>query len=455
MENLLADSLKKHKNKVDYLEIRVEESGGTSIYYRGKEIENVSQPSSKGGSVRALYQGGWGFVSFNQINNLDEKIEKAISQAKLVGIEKSQLAPVKPIVDSLKIEFINDPRKIPLSTKVVLTKEYNDLIWSVSPKITDTRSRYSETFATTYFASSEGTLIQQEFSEIAAIFSINAREGNLIQMTHFNIADTVDFDIVKNLHTQIKDKAEMAVKLLEAPPIKAGSYEVIMDPQLSGIFIHEAFGHLSEADHVYENPELKKMMRLGRKVASPQLSTVDDPTLPGKRGSYRYDDEGVAARKTYLIKNGGLVGRLHSRETAGKMGESPTGNARADSFSSRPLVRMSNTYIEGGGVSFKDMIKDIKLGVYAYDSLAGNTDREMFTFSACWGYMIRNGELAELVRDVKLTGNLFTTLKNIEAIGSDLTIDQGARSCGKNGQYVPVSTGGPHLRIKEVIIGGQ
>ncbi|MES0278684.1 MAG: TldD/PmbA family protein, partial [Dehalococcoidales bacterium] len=171
-------------------------------------------------------------------------------------------------------------------------------------------------------------------------------------------------------------------------------------------------------------------------------------------GSYEYDDEGVPSQKTSLIREGRLVGRLHSRETATKMREKPTGNARAASYRFPPIVRMSNTYIEPGGVSFADMIAEIKEGIYVKNWYGGTTSMEMFTFSAGEAYMIRNGKIAEALRPVVLTGNVFTTLGNIDAIGDDLDMNQGG-GCGKGAQYpLPVSNGSPHIRIREILVGG-
>ncbi len=149
------------------------------------------------------------------------------------------------------------------------------------------------------------------------------------------------------------------------------------------------------------------------------------------------------------------MGRLHSRETAGKMGELPTGSARAINYKFEPIPRMRVTCIENGDKTFEEMIKDIELGVYAKGSLGGQTTHEMFTFSATHGYMIRNGEISELVRDVVLSGNVFETLKNIVAIGNDKKYLNSAGGCGKAGQYpLPVSEAAPHIKIKGVIIGG-
>jgi TldD protein len=230
---------------------------------------------------------------------------------------------------------------------------------------------------------------------------------------------------------------------------------VVLDPVLAGVFVHEAFGHLSESDFVYENDRMREIMTLGKQFGSEQLNIVDTATIPGLRGSYKYDDEGMPATKTYLIREGKLVGRLHSRETAAKMKEKPTGNARAINYRYPPIVRMTNTYIEPGSVSFEDMIGDIKEGIYAKNWYGGTTSMEMFTFSAGETYMIRNGKLAEALRPVVLTGNVFTTLKNIVAIGNDLEMNQGG-GCGKGEQMpLPVSNGSPHIRIRRCLVGGK
>jgi TldD protein len=249
--------------------------------------------------------------------------------------------------------------------------------------------------------------------------------------------------------------AQHAVELLSAPQAKGGEYTVVLDPVLAGVFVHEAFGHLSESDFVYENDRLRQIMTLGKQFGGKQLNIVDAATVPGLRGSYKYDDEGVPATKTYLIREGKLVGRLHSRETAAKMQEKPTGNARALNYRYPPIVRMTNTYIEPGSVSFTEMISDIKEGIYAKNWYGGTTSMEMFTFSAGEAYMIRNGKLAEALRPVMLTGNVFTTLKNIDAIGNDLEMNQGG-GCGKGGQVpLPVANGSPHIRIRHCLVGGK
>ncbi|MHC5038526.1 MAG: TldD/PmbA family protein [Planctomycetota bacterium] len=245
---------------------------------------------------------------------------------------------------------------------------------------------------------------------------------------------------------------------LFATPVTGGKYTVILDPLLAGLFIHEAFGHRSEADSLCEDERMKEVMRLGKRFGSDRLNVVDDGSVPGRRGTHRYDHEGVKTGRAELIREGILVGRLHSRETAALMGESPTGNARAVGFQHAPIVRMTNTFIEAGSDSLEDLIGDIELGVFARDGFGGQVDMEMFTFSAAHGHMIRKGAVAEPVRDVVLTGNVFETLFCIEGVGADFVWDPGAGpyGCGKSGQYpLPVGSGSPHIRIRDVLIGGR
>jgi TldD protein len=201
---------------------------------------------------------------------------------------------------------------------------------------------------------------------------------------------------------------------------------------------------------------MEKLMKLGKRFGKDELCIVDDASLLLEAGSYFYDDEGVSAGKTYLIKNGIFSHRLHSRETAAKMNEGVTGNARAINYNFEPIVRMSNTYLEPRNLTFEEIIQDVKYGIYAKGYLGGNTDCEMFTFSAQYAYLIKNGKIDKLIRDVILTGNVFDTLMNIEAIGNDLVLFGGLGGCGKNNQVpLPVSCGGPHIKIKDVIIGGK
>jgi len=447
----LAEAIKGYS--ADYIEARLEESQRSHLTYRGRELESVGQATAIGGNVRALVRGGWGFASFNNLSDLPGRIELAVKQARLVGKKESKLAPLEPIVDIVSPEE-NNPLTIPLAEKKQLLDEYNALIWR-TPKLQTSIIAYGDSHKKVIFLSSSGSYIEQERSDITLRLTAVAAADGEVQQVGLSLGSRGDFSLIQGLHQQVEEMARHAVELLSDPQVKGGEYSVVLDPVLAGVFAHEAFGHLSESDFIYENDRLRQIMVLGKKFGSPELNIVDSAAIPGLRGSYKYDDEGVPATKTYLIREGKLVGRLHSRETAAKMGEKPTGNARAINYRYPPIVRMTNTYIEPGSASFDEIIGDIKEGVYAKNWVGGTTSMEMFTFSAGEAYMIRHGKLAEALRPVVLTGNVFITLNNIDAIGNDLEMNQGG-GCGKGMQApLPVSNGSPHIRISKCLVGGR
>lgn len=438
----------------DYVELRLEEGAASRISYRGKELEEINKTTSRGGCARALVKGGWGFVSFNDTSDLHTKVALAVRQAKLVGKETSVLAPTKLIVDIVPAAVKKDPIAIPIADKKKLLDEYNEVLWSVA-KIQSSSIGYSDGRKKITFANSIGSYIEQNKVDVSLRISAMARADGDVQQSGISIGSQGDFGVIENLHDEVRTQAERAVAFLSAPYAEGRNYTVVLDPVLAGVFVHEAFGHLSEADHIYENERMREIMLLGKRFGPQHLNIVDGAAKPGLRGSYRYDDEGTPASLTDLIRAGILVGRLHSRETAGKLHEQPTGNARAINYLFPPIVRMTNTYIEPQGVKFSDMIAGIKDGIYAKNWYGGMTSMEMFTFSAGEAYRIRNGRIEELVRPVVLSGNLFETLQNIDAIGDDLDMNQGG-GCGKGGQSpLPVTNGSPHIRIQNVLVGGK
>ncbi|MDI7274362.1 MAG: TldD/PmbA family protein [Anaerolineae bacterium] len=451
MRDTLRDALRGHR--ADYVEIRLEEAETTAIRFRGRELEEVGRSRSLGGNVRAVVKGGWGFASFNDVRGLRRYVELAVEQARLVQREPVTLAPAPVVEDVVKASARKDVRGVSVDDKVALLKEYNDILWASAPLQT-TVARYADLFRKSTFANSEGTYTEQETLDLSATLIAVARKDGEVEQAFLSLGSRGDLTVLDGRHAEVEAVARRAVDLLSAQRIKGNTYTVIVDPRLAGVFVHEAFGHLSEADHVYENPRLRELMVLGRRFGGPLLNIVDGASVPGRRGSYAYDSEGMPARCTYLIREGVLVGRLHSRETAGRMGEPPTANARSLNYRFPPIVRMTNTYIEPGETSFEQMLSSVDDGIYARDSFGGETSMEMFTFSAAEAYRIRKGRLEEPLRGVNLTGNVFQTLANIEAIGNDLQWSEGG-GCGKREQTpLPVAMGSPHLLIRDVVIGG-
>lgn len=456
IKNLASDLIRKYGQHVDYLMIRLEVGEGTDILVRGDRVETLCEVISIGGHVRACYKGGWGMSSFNEMETIQERVEEAISAARMVGDDTTILATIEPIQTQCHLPLVGtDPRQIPLSEKKQLCDRYTDLLKSRNHQITSTLVQYADTAQKVIILTNEGTDIEQSWVDMEMRFAATARNGETVQTGRETTGSRNGYEDLTALDEQVQSAAQRAVASLSLPSVRGSIYTVVIDPILTGLFVHEAFGHLSEADMAYENPDLLEVMSIGRCFGSKELQIFDGAAPPGHRGSYLYDDEGTPATTTQLIQDGILVGRLHSRETAGKLGETPTGNARCLNYHHAPIVRMTNTWIERGSTPVYDLFTGIKEGVYARNWLGGMTNGEMFTFSAGEAWMIRNGRIAEPVKDVTLSGNVFKTLADIEAIGDDFYWDESG-GCGKGGQNgLPVGCGGPSLRIRNVVIGGE
>jgi TldD protein len=450
------------RSRADYTEIRVERTWSTAVTFRGRRLESATASEDQGGFVRALHAGGgWGVASFTSLDRLDAMVARAGELSRAVPVDPPiRLADVPSHHADALLDLDGDVRGVPIAEKKRLLEAYNGAMLGVSDRIVDTLAVYRDEVSEYWYVNSQGTILHELRPDVTLSGTAVARRDGTIEKGLESIGMRRGWHSVQDKAAGFRAVAERAVALLDAPTVKGGTYPVILDPELAGVFIHEAFGHLSEADFVYENPQAREMMTLGRRFGKPVLNVGDNGAAPGLRGTLPFDDEGTPTQDTALIEDGILVGRLHSRETAAAMGERPTGNARAISFRHAPIVRMTNTYIAGapppGGGSFEDLIGDVKLGVYACGAFGGQTMLENFSFTAAYGRMIRDGQMAELVKDVVLAGNLFQTLDRIDHIAGDFRWNQMGGGCGKAGQFpLPVTEGAPHVRIEEALVGGD
>ncbi len=437
MKDRLLDALR--ASRADYTEIRVERTWSSSVTYRGRRLESATASEDQGGFVRALHRGcGWGVASFTSLERLPAMVGRATELSRAIRVDDPiRLADVPPHEADALLDLDGDVRGVPLAEKKRLIEAYNGEMLAVSDRVVDTLASYRDEVTEYWFASSAGTVLHELRPEVTLSGTAVARRNGTIEKGLESIGLRRGWNGAQNRSAGFRTAAERAVALLDAPGVKGGRYPVVLDPELAGVFIHEAFGHLSEADFIYENPQARAMMTLGRRFGRPVLNVGDNGAAPGLRGTLPFDDEGTPTQDTPLIRDGVLVGRLHSRETAARLGERPTGNARALSFRHAPIVRMTNTYIGNGRGTFEDLIRDIKLGVYACSAFGGQTLLENFSFTAAYGRMIRDGHPAELVKDVVLAGNLFQTLERIERIAGDFRWSQMGGGCGKAGQGPP------------------
>ena len=339
-----------------------------------------------------------------------------------------------------------DARNISIEEKVELLRDIEKEL--KDKHIVSTKVVYIETFKKFHYKDSSGVEVYYEVPRIGVIIQAVAKDKTLqfyserlLKPAGYEVFNDNVFEIARKVREVLKD-------LVKAKSPPSGKMNVVMDSTLGGVFIHEAFGHAVEADHVLQGASVVSD-KLGKKVADESVNVYDDPTLK-EFGFFPFDDEGVKAERKTIIENGILKSFLHSRETAMKLGGKP-GNSRAQGLNF-PIVRMSNTFIDKGDYSFDELLEEAKNGVYLIGSRGGETNPATgyFQFNAQYGYIIKDGELAEMIRDVSLSGNTLEILKDIK-LGKDLSFDPGF--CGKDGQLVPVSDGSPPSLIK-ALVGG-
>jgi TldD protein len=234
--NELTSALKGYN--ADYIEAHFEQSNASHITYRGRELESIGRTTAIGGNVRALVRGGWGFTSFNSLDDLPSRIELAIKQAQIAGKEQSKLAPVEPVVDKVPTGVDKNPADIPLADKKQLLDEYNDIIWQ-TPKLQTSVINYGDSHKKSIFISSTGSHIEQERADVILRLAAIATDGNEVQQANLSLGSRGDFNQIQNLHQQVAEMASRSVKLLSAPRVKGGEYTVVLDPVLAGVFVQQ------------------------------------------------------------------------------------------------------------------------------------------------------------------------------------------------------------------------
>lgn len=450
-EDIFHSVLKKLENTVDYADIRAGESINNSIVMKDSKIDNVDTGNDFSIGIRVLQNGAWGFAYTTDINKVQEAADKATMLANQLSSDV-ELSQTKANEDRVKTNAKIQIDDLTIEDKINLIKEADDA--AKIDGIVSTNISFSESQSNSILLSTDGTNIQSENNRIVLSMNSVADNGQVMQFGHESIGGVQGFELIENsdLESFGRRISEKALSLLDAKQAPSGDFPVIFDPELTGVFIHEALGHASEADIILRNDSILKD-KIGQKIGSELITVVDDATRKDGFGHFAYDVEGSNSNKNVLVENGVLKTVLSSRESAKKLGLESSGNARS-SIKNQPLVRMSNTYIKPGDSSFDEMIEDMHEGIYLKGSRGGQVDtgKGIFQFNAVEAYKIENGELSTHLRDVSLSGSTLDILNNVDAVGSDFKLNVGF--CGKDGQTVPVGDGGPHIRVSKATVGG-
>jgi TldD protein len=421
-------------------------------------VEAAKQGIENGAAMRVLVKGAWGFAS---VSTLDVRAmsDAVVDACKMASAASSRLknpiklAEVKIVEDKVVSKPRQSPSEIPIEEKIKMASALSSTILGFDSRIKTCTIDYLDLMGTSFFVNNEGAYIEQDKLYVWTNIGATAKEADVFASSREAVGSTAGYEVfdTETPETVGKRVAQRAVSQLRARPPKGGTFPAVLGTNVVGVFAHEAFGHLAEADLTLSGSVL--IDKLGKKIASDVVTFYDDGTIDGAFGSFRYDDEGVPSQKTHLIKDGAIVGLMHSRETAHKCGAKPTGNARAEDFRVEPLIRMRNTIMEPKDHSFEELVEGIKSGYYFKGYRGGQANLNgTFQVGIQEAYEIVKGQIAEPVRNASISGNTLETLLKVDAVGKDFELWPGV--CGK-GQGAFVCNGGPHMRVKEVLVGGS
>jgi len=451
---------KKYQSKgAEYLDVRFLKSTNEKIVLENKN-PSISLSNSDIYGVRVFYKGAWGFSSGVNLQNISSSFEKAFNHAvkisKLIK-DKFKLQKFSNYQANLKAPCKRLTSSVDLKDKIK-DAYYLDSLLKDNPQINNRIIMFRFNDLVKNFLNSEGANITEEFSFSKIITQVFQNVNGSPIMGFSNHGGSYGYDIFNedNLIKFSKEALEDLNHQIKAEMAPAGNMPILMDKSLTGVFFHEAVGHACEADHILQNISVLKD-KLNQPIAPSFINLKDSPKIPNENGFYRYDDEGMPANETSLIKEGVLIGFMHSMETASKFNLNPTGNGRAMDPFSQPIPRMSNTILEKGDISVDEAISNIKKGIYAQGSAGGvvTPNDGSFLFNAQRAFLIENGKRTKLLKGVSFGGDILKTLKNITAVCNDAAPVRVGGSCGKNGQLVPVGEYAPSLLVSEVTVGGS
>jgi TldD protein len=465
MLDLVRKTLNYAEKFSDYAEVRFEDAKANKVVIKNGNLEATEVGKNFGISIRILKNGFLGFVATNNLrfSNLKQQINKALKIAKQSKIvrpikfsEESSYRDKYEVKEKIKLENISLEEKI----KSVLEIEKELLSTKINLPIRF--FNYSDITKEKIFMNSEGTLIQSKIPQISFDYIITFISNSSSQQRTFQYGGSGGWELFNqwNLNQKIIDEAKILPKIAKADKLMVDRYDVVLSPQIVGLASHESCGHPYEADRILgrEAAQAGKSFvnakMLGNKIGTDIVNLVDDPTIPNSYGFYLYDDEGVKAKRRFLMKNGVINSFLHNRETAVELGANSNAASRAKNWSFEPIVRMANTFVLPGDQKFEELIEPIKKGVYMKSYMEWNIDDKRYNqkYTGLESYLIENGKLTRLVRSPVLEITTPAFWSSVDAIGNDLEFSAG--DCGKSDpmQAIPVWFGGPHIRLRNIML---
>lgn len=439
-----------------FSDIFTEEKTYTHIHLESGKLEKIEQGKERGVGLRIITPWKTFYGSTNIVHG-DHIIELA-KELSSFSSEDSRGSVVQGVYTEAAYPFSisREPSSVHAEEKVRLVKAVEARAKAGEPRVRQVRVIYRDTRQKVRIHNSEGMDLADTRTQVLLSLLLIGEQDDDMQTAYEAIGGFRGFEFFTP--EVVEDLVDKTVKrltgLLGAREAPMGTKTVVLSAEAGGTMIHEAIGHGLEADLAMEGLSCYKTL-LGKPIASPLITVVDDATVPHLRGTYAFDDEGVKAERTVLVQEGILKEYLFDRFHALKYGMRSTGNGRRESFRYKPIPRMSNTMILPGKDRPEDIIRSVDEGVFVVKMGGGQVDtvRGDFVFEISEGYMIEKGHVADMIKNATMMGNGLKVLQSIDMVGNDL--GYGIGTCGKDGQGVPVADAQPTLRIPDIVVGGK
>jgi len=442
----------------DFAEIFFEEKDTFSLTLSSQKIEKVLSGNDFGVGIRILDNSN---VVYGYTNNLTNENLLLITKKLADSLEKKVTLREgiigKPIVEVKQHKIKRMPDTVPVEEKVELLKKIDEVAREYDEKISQVEVSYSDSVQNIKIINSEGLNTSDTRVHTRINVSCIAKDGDNVQTGSSAPGGQKGFEFYSDdvdITEVAKEAARQAITLLSADDAPSKEMTVIMENGFGGVIFHEACGHGLEATSV-----AKKLSvfadKIGEKVASSCVTAIDDGTIPNGWGSMNIDDEGIKAQKNVLIKDGILQGYMIDRLGARRMQEKSSGSGRRQSYKFAPTSRMTNTFIAPGTSTLEDMLKDVKLGLYAKSMGGGSVNPTTgdFNFSVREGYLIEGGKITTPVKGATLIGSGPEVLHKIDMVGDNLSFAQGM--CGSASGTIPADVGQPRIRVSSITVGGK
>lgn len=449
LESILEDML---STGGDFAEIFMENKKTTVFNYIDSNLDGYSVNYSNGLGLRLakdnnVYYAATNDFSKKSINSIIDTLKSNIKDK--VVYSYVSLKRLKKYKNNHKIHYTNDDIK--------------DLFNNLDKKIRSKDGRINQVNLTLQnvkqdvtIARENGLFKNEERERTRLYIIISFKDGDKACNISYSLGKTTSLDLLDEIKFDevINELIKEGIDKLYASPCPGGEMPVIIENGFGGVIFHEACGHAMEATSVADGISVLSH-DLNKKIANEKVSIIDDGTIFNEWGTTKIDDEGRETKRNVLIENGVLKGYLIDEINNHKMNMKPTGSSRRESYIYAPTSRMNNTYLEKGTDTFEDMIKDIKLGLYAKKMGGGSVSPETgdFNFACDLAYMIRDGKLAECVKSASLIGNCKDILASVEMVGDNLALGQGM--CGSISGSVPVNVGMPRIKVSHILVGGE